>query len=439
MFPAKTVATCFVWYAVSSVTSQLTRLVLAQFRFPLLVGLAQFVISAMLALGLTLLIRKWPRVGEAFTRGTVPDGNARGSVLDFRIFAKVSPLGLFQFSGKFFSLTATSLVPLATVSSIKALSPLLIVAGYRIFYGVRYLWSIYISLIPLMAGVFMIVLPTAVDRQQSQQISTNTNVFDPNHVFGLVCCIISTIIFAAQNIYGRELMTWDAIDVPAPKLKPYMLHKKPTYSLQQYLLHMRRRSSLTLPYSVSDLLLDKFAHANAAAQIAVTKRRHRWLKPVSEWIDRLDLDSLAKPDKISIILYCSLLGALFLLGGVTLRELPKLLDPHERAQRSTVSGVSGLVSILSLLILDSVSHFAQTLLAFHMLGLIPALSYSIASMLKRIVLILMSILITFGAAPVEARDPSKWWGKISLQQILGLTLISVGLYYYDRWSKKLTT
>lgn len=398
---------CLIWYAISALTSQLTRLVLSRFNFPLCVSLAQFFISSILALAFTIIIRKVPTVGDFFVKGTVPDGRSSGPLFNWRILAKVAPLSLFQFTGKFCSLNATALVLLATVSSIKALSPLLIVLGYRIFYNVQFPLVTYLSLVPLIAGVLMIVLP------ETPQSPVMLASLDSAHVTGIIFCVVSTIIFAAQNIYGRELMTWDA---PPAVSKPY---------------RKLRRNSLRLPYS---------APASTSSNSPYTSQivhSQKWSRPWSYWHARLDLAALAKPDKISIILYCSILGLGFSLIGFLQKELPIMLDPLQLILRTLANGPTQIMSVFGLLVLDSVSMFTQTLLAFHMLGLLPALSYSIASMMKRIVLILSSIVLTFGASALPEKDSIRWWNRVSPLQICGMACISLGLYCYDRYGSKM--
>lgn len=398
---------CLVWYAISALTSQLTRLVLSRFNFPLCVSLAQFFISSALALAFTIVIRAAPRIGDFFVKGTVPDGHTPSPLFNWRIMAKVAPLSVFQFTGKFCSLSATALVLLATVSSIKALSPLLIVIGYRIFYNVQFPLVTYLSLIPLIAGVLMIVLP------ETPPAPVTLASLDRSHVTGIIFCVISTIIFAAQNIYGRELMTWDA---PPAIAKPY---------------RKLRRNSLRLPYSVLSSVSSDSPYTSQAM------RRHKWTRPWSYWHARLNLAALAKPDKISIILYCSILGLCFSLVGFLQKELPIMLDRLQLALRTLVDGPMETLSLVGLLVLDSASMFAQTLLAFHMLGLLPALSYSIASMMKRIVLILSSIVLTFGAPALAEKDSIRWWNRVSPSQICGMACISLGLYCYDRYGSKM--
>ncbi|GMF98616.1 unnamed protein product [[Candida] boidinii] len=84
-------------------------------------------------------------------------------------------MGFFQFFGKLFSLAATAAVPIATVASIRSLSPLLIVAGYRIYYKVRFPISTYLSLIPLVLGVVIIVISQAKDHSKSLSHSITTS------------------------------------------------------------------------------------------------------------------------------------------------------------------------------------------------------------------------------------------------------------------------
>ena len=105
------------------------------------------------------------------------------------------------------------------------------------------------------------------------------------------------------------------------------------------------------------------------------------------------------------------------------------------ATNTDIDASSEFLFVVVLIILDSLSHFIQTLLAFHLLGLIPALSYSIASMMKRIVLITVSLVLAIGKPEIQDNS-DKWFGAISTLQLCGLAMISLVMYSYDRWGSR---
>lgn len=470
-FSMKTVLTCLVWYMVSSVTSQLTKLILVKFTYPLFLSQFQFLIGAVLSLSVITIVKAFPETISNFPPGSVPN-DPTVSTFKKSLLLKILPLGLFQFLGKFFSLSATSLIPLATVSSVKALSPLLIVLGYRIFYNVRFPAITYLSLTPLVGGVILIIAsdslhsasksatPKSASTPGSSLLSNEVNEFDYSQLKGLTFCVLSTIIFATQNIYGKQLITWDSntsnpaslalnteISRPGtPSLndtekysdkKHYDLYNsmsKPKHYIRQ------RTNSIKLPFSTSDL---------RAEDKQEEFQRQNLNNPYNQAVDLnnrnvnqmfghfANPESVVKPDKMTIILYCSMVGFVFSFGGFILKELPSILYSLADSNhfKGTANSASDILLVIILIILDSLSHFFQTLLAFHLLGSIPTLSYSIASMMKRIVLIVVSILVVLDSSVIEHSE-SKWFGRVTTEQFYGLILIAIGLYSYDRWGSR---
>ncbi|CCH43395.1 putative membrane protein [Wickerhamomyces ciferrii] len=120
-------------------------------------------------------------------------------------------------------------------------------------------------------------------------------------------------------------------------------------------------------------------------------------------------DDDEKIDKITILLYCSIIG--FIL------TLPVYLISEFSNQSFTLTELN--FSILGLLFLHGLSHFCQAMLAFHILGMVSPVNYSIANIMKRIVVISMAII---------------WEGSsVNRNQGFGLVLTILGLYSYDRW------
>lgn len=437
----KTVVVCLLWYLVLSITSQLTKVILIQFPYPLFLGLCQFLIGGTLSLSFVNVLRQWPELALHFPPGTVPTANLSLPTFNKSMLFTILPLGLFQFVGKFFLLSATSLIPVATSSSIKALSPLLIVAAYRVIYNVRFPFITYLSLAPLVGGVILII---ASDSANRISLSNEDNEIDLRHVKGLVFCIISTFIFIAQNIYGKQVMTWDATSPaslvlntdPSRPGTPALggPERKDDFVLGNDLV--RQRNSLArLPYSTSDLQLEELKeNYNRSPYVQeAMESNHQTKNPFAYFKDKLDLETVAKPDKLTILLYTSSIGFVFSFWGFLGNELPPILGAIHSDEAHLSS--KEFILVMVLIVLDSLSHFVQAMLAFHLLGLIPALLYSIASMMKRIVLIAVSIVLAIGTIPSEA-DADKWFGKITTEQVFGLVLISIGLYCYDRWGSR---
>jgi len=114
-----------------------------------------------------------------------------------------------------------------------------------------------------------------------------------------------------------------------------------------------------------------------------------------------------KLEKLTILFYCSLIGFVFTLPIYLISEL------------SAFSLKDMTVSVLLLMILNGLSHFVQSLLAFQILGLMSPINYSIANIMKRIIIIVVAFV-------VEGKS-------IAGLQGYGLVLTIAGLYCYDRW------
>lgn len=126
-------------------------------------------------------------------------------------------------------------------------------------------------------------------------------------------------------------------------------------------------------------------------------------------INKKDENEDEKIDKITILLYCSIFGFLLTLPIYLISELTN--------SHFTVFEIN--LNILSLLLIHGVSHFIQSMIAFHLIGTMSPVNYSVANILKRIVVISIAILVE--------RE------KVSKNQGFGLLLTMIGLYAYDKW------
>lgn len=117
-----------------------------------------------------------------------------------------------------------------------------------------------------------------------------------------------------------------------------------------------------------------------------------------------------KLDKLTILLFCSIIGYIFTMPVHFLLEL--------RNEKFSLTYMTG--ELTALVVLNGVSHFMQSLLAFLLLGSISPINYSIANIMKRIVVIVVAFMweSSFG---------------FSGMQTFGIALTVVGLYCYDRW------
>ncbi|MCJ1307030.1 suppressor of loss of ypt1 [Agyrium rufum] len=130
-----------------------------------------------------------------------------------------------------------------------------------------------------------------------------------------------------------------------------------------------------------------------------------------------------KLDKLNLLCYCSALAfllnlpvwmwtegfplivAVFRIGAIPLSDKPTALD-HGRLTLE--------------FIFNGIFHFGQNILAFVLLSMVSPVTYSVASLIKRVFVILAAII---------------WFGSsTSPVQAAGIALTFLGLYLYDRTS-----
>lgn len=117
-----------------------------------------------------------------------------------------------------------------------------------------------------------------------------------------------------------------------------------------------------------------------------------------------------KLDKLTILLFCSLLG--FAL------TMPLYIILEFRNKDFSLGQVT--MPLVVLVVVNGVAHFLQSLLAFQLLGTISPINYSIANIMKRIVVILFAFF---------------WESSFSFSgtQSYGVLMTVAGLYCYDKW------
>lgn len=379
------VLTCLLWYSVSSVSSQVTKHILSEFPFPLALGEFQFVIVTLLSIVTLLVLKNITSAQSLFPPGSIPAHDSPAIHPPTRhLLITVLPLGCFQFLGKLFSHSATALVPVSTVAGVKTLSPLLLVITYRFLYKVYFPTSTYLSLVPLVLGVLLIVVADSRDTLISTTASTQ--------YIGIFYAGLSLFVFVGQNIYGKTVLTYN------------QKHVNDHASLA--LSSNDNTSSSILPVYQDT---DKEQEVNARAQTYELE------------VEKSSLTSFPKIrnkyDKLTILLYCSIFGAILSLPWFLYIESPHFLKVEAAAEDITEAHVVFIP--WTLLLINGVLHFFQSLIVFHILGAIPTVSYSIASMMKKIVVIVVSIVYT--------------GNTITATQFVGLVLTAIGLFSYERW------
>jgi solute carrier family 35 protein E1 len=128
-----------------------------------------------------------------------------------------------------------------------------------------------------------------------------------------------------------------------------------------------------------------------------------------------------KLDKLNLLCYCSGLAFFLTLPIWFVTEGYPLVSDFINDGVISLSEKKGSLDHGALLIefiFNGVSHFAQNILAFVLLSMISPVSYSVASLVKRVFVIVVAIV---------------WFGSSTTPiQAIGICLTFVGLYLYDR-------
>jgi solute carrier family 35 protein E1 len=128
-----------------------------------------------------------------------------------------------------------------------------------------------------------------------------------------------------------------------------------------------------------------------------------------------------KLDKLNLLYYCSGLAFLLTLPIWFVSEGYSMITEFIRSGGITLSEKEGSLdhgALLFELIFNGLSHFAQNILAFVLLSMISPVSYSVASLIKRVFVIVVAIV---------------WFGSSTTSfQAVGIGLTFLGLYLYDR-------
>ncbi|KAF9287319.1 suppressor of loss of ypt1 [Mortierella alpina] len=300
---------CLLWYLSSAVTNNIGKQIMNQFRYPVTLTFIQFVFVSLFCFLLGV-------GGPGFSMTTIRKPT-------MGILQMTAPLVGFQVVGHVFSSVAISRVPLSVVHTIKALSPLFTVVFYRIILGTTYSRAVYISLVPLTAGVML-----------ACRLS-----LEFNNLVGLVCALASTLVFVTQNVFTKRILF-------STKAKKQQL-------------------------------------GGLGNKEATREDDH---------VEETGSSNAQKLDKINILFYSSTMAAICMVPIWLYAEGLGLMFPDESGVYHHATGHStGFWAASWLLFLNGVSHFFQNIFAFSVLALTSPVTYSIASLIKRIIVIVASI------------------------------------------------
>ncbi|KAH3668271.1 hypothetical protein OGAPHI_002025 [Ogataea philodendri] len=397
---------CAIWYTVSVVSSNSTKSILRNFDYPVTLTEFQFMINALCCLLTVAFVKKYDAIFashrhhlnpnslyadkssdcllEKFPKGTFPTdlNHYNYRLTDFLkptlfVLKTTLPMGMFQFVGHIASHKATSVIPVSLVHTIKALSPLTTVLIYRFMFNQQFGKKTYFTLLPLMVGVMLSCV-------KNNKITADSEFF----YTGCVFAFISMLIFVSQNIFAKKILTFEAKEAK-----------------NDYFTN-------TLNYKV---VKSESATSTPMLPIAMTpKHASPPVTPLlgnsSQSLNKLVINSEKKLDKMSVLFHCSVVGFLLTLPPYILTEI------------SSVTGFSLFEIdqyVAGLIFVNGMTHFVQSVVAFQILGMVSPINYSIANILKRIIIISCSIL-------VEGTH-------LSAVQWTGLALTFIGLYCYDKW------
>lgn len=296
---------CSFWYTTSALSSNTGKTILNQWSHPVTLTIIQFAFVA----GYCLLFMS-PVI--QFTKLRPPTGAILRSTL---------PMGMFQVGGHMFSSIAMSKIPVSTVHTIKALSPLFTVAAYAMLFGVKYSPRTYFSLLPLIIGVML--------------ACTFESASNP---IGLLCAFGSALVFVSSNIFFKKIM---------PSGSQTSSHKL---------------------------------------------------------------------DKLNLLFYSSAMAFVLMVPIWCFTDLPLLAADSVRVTHPT-RGHEAPHSIPYYFLMNGTVHFAQNIIAFVILSSTSPVTYSIASLIKRVAVICIAIV---------------WFNQnVHPMQGLGIGMTFLGLYMYN--------
>ncbi|KAJ4000806.1 triose-phosphate transporter family-domain-containing protein [Lentinula boryana] len=301
---------CSLWYMTSALSSNTGKAILNEFRYPITLTFVQFGFVASYCLLFMSPVLRFSKL-RAPTRSILRD---------------TLPMGLFQVGGHVCSSMAISRIPVSTVHTIKALSPLFTVAAYALLFGVSYSAKTYTSLLPLTLGVMLAC----------------SSEFSLSNAVGLLCAFGSAIVFVSSNIFFKKIMPTNnggALSQPSQKL-----------------------------------------------------------------------------DKINLLFYSSSMAFILMVPIWLYYDLPIFLSSSDHVSHPS-HGHSNPHSVTYYFIMNGTVHFAQNIIAFVILSSTSPVTYSIASLMKRVAVICSAIL---------------WFNQsVHSIQAFGICLTFAGLYMYN--------
>ncbi|KAH9907851.1 TPT-domain-containing protein [Xylariomycetidae sp. FL2044] len=326
----KLIILCVMWYMSSALTNTSSKSILNAFDKPATLTMIQFFLVAFYCITSSWLASIFPNLRNSIPALKNPIRQPSRDVMMTTL-----PLAAFQIGGHLLSSTATSMIPVSMVHTVKGLSPLFTVFAYRFIFDIRYPRATYYSLIPLTAGVML---------------ACSTNHTFKGEILGLIYALLATIIFVTQNIFSKRLFN-EAAKAEA----------------DGHAAESRKLDKLNL-----------LCYSSGLAFLLTS--------PIWFWSEGVGL-----------------IRDFFHDGSLDLSSGPNSFDHGRLAMEFLFNGTF---------------HFGQNILAFVLLSLVSPVTYSVASLIKRVWVIVVAIL--------WFRNPT------TPIQAVGIALTFFGLYLYDR-------
>ncbi|CAI4036592.1 hypothetical protein SMKI_15G4400 [Saccharomyces mikatae IFO 1815] len=358
---------CFIWYVTSSISSNLSKTILRTFNHPIALTELQFFVSGILCVGFASMVNlfrlprlkhtKFSKALNSFPDGILPeylDGDFHNSIL--RKFLVPSKLVLLTtFPMGIFQFVGH-------ITSHKAISmiPVSLVHSVKALSPIitvgyyKFFEHRYYNAMTYYT-LLLLIFGVMITCWSTHGRKGISDKRSGSLFIGLLFAFISMIIFVTQNIFAKSILT------------------------------IRRRVGILPSSSTED----------------VTKK-----KELSS-LDKTRYSPL-QVDKITILFYCSCIGFSLTLFPFLTGELVH--------GGSVINDLT--LRTICLVVIHGIAHFFQAMLAFQLIGLLSSINYSVANIMKRIVVISVAIF---------------WETNVNFTQIFGVILTIAGLYGYDQW------
>ncbi|XP_014476197.1 PREDICTED: solute carrier family 35 member E1 homolog [Dinoponera quadriceps] len=165
---------CVLWYAISSSSNVVGKMLLSVFPYPITVTMVQLT---------SITIYSGPFFNLWGVRRYT-------SNITWSYYMRlIVPLALGKFLASVFSHVSIWKVPVSYAHTVKATMPLFTVILSRIILREQQTWKVYLSLVPIVGGVAIATLT---------ELSFN--------MVGLISALLSTMAFSLQNIYSKKVL-----------------------------------------------------------------------------------------------------------------------------------------------------------------------------------------------------------------------------------------